>query len=66
MGMVTARKIDDLEKEIQSLRSLVMFGEDALLERKLVSLKGMGKLLVSEKELDQFLAQAKKSIFKGA
>lgn len=64
--MVTARKIDDLEKEIQSLRSLVMFGEDALLERKLVSLKGMGKLLVSEKELDQFLAQAKKSIFKGA
>ena len=64
--MVTTRKIDDLEKEIRSLKSLVLFGEDALLERKLVSLRGMGKLLVSEKELEQFLTQARKSFFKGA
>jgi hypothetical protein len=64
--MVATRKIDDLEKEIRSLKSLVLFGEDTLLERKLVSLRGLGKLLVSEKEMEQFLAQAKKSLFKGA
>nr|MDO8133838.1 hypothetical protein [Candidatus Njordarchaeum guaymaensis] len=64
--MVTAGKIDVLEKEIRSLTSLVLVGKDALLERKLVSLRGMGKLLVSEKELDQFLMQAKKTLFKDA
>jgi hypothetical protein len=64
--MVATRKIDDLEKEIRSLKSLVLFGEDTLLERKLVSLRGLGKLLVSEKEMEQFLAQARKSLFKGA
>jgi hypothetical protein len=64
--MVTTRKIDDLEKEIRSPKSLFLFGENTLLERKLVSLRGMSKLLVSEKEPEQFLAQAKKTIFKDA
>ena len=64
--MVATRKIDDLEKEIRDLRSLILFREDTLIKRKLVSLRGMGKLLVSEKELEQFMEQASKSLFKGA
>ncbi len=63
--MVATRKMDELEKEIRNLRSLVLFREDALLEKKLVSLRGMGKLLVPEKELEESIGQARKSLFKG-
>ena len=42
-----------------------IFREDTLVKRKLVSLRGMGKLLVSEKELEQFAGQARESLLKG-
>jgi hypothetical protein len=62
-----AKRLDELEKEIESLKALMLFGEDALLEKKqLVSLRNMGKLLVSEKDLERAINGAKKSLFAGA
>jgi hypothetical protein len=42
-GMEIAEK---LEKDIQNLRALVLFESDTLYEKKLISLRGMGKILV--------------------
>jgi hypothetical protein len=60
-----AEKFEELEKDIQNLRALVLFKNDALCEKKLVSLRGMGKILVSEKELDEAIEKAKQSLFCG-
>lgn len=43
----------------------MLFENDALCEKKLVSLRGMGKVLVSEKELDEAIEEAKQSLFCG-
>ncbi|MDY6985945.1 MAG: hypothetical protein SVE93_06050 [Candidatus Thermoplasmatota archaeon] len=62
-----AKKLDELEKEIESLKALMLFREDTLLEKKqLVSLRNMSRLLVSEKDLEKAIDRAKKSLFAGA
>ena len=58
-------EINELKKEIQSLKDIVLFGKDDLIEKRLVSLRGMGRLLVSESELNEAIERAKKSVFKG-
>lgn len=64
--MEVAKKLEELEREVQNLRGLVLFERNALFEKKLVSLRGMGKLLVSEDELELAMEKAKKSIFAGS
>lgn len=63
--MEIAIELEELKKEIQSLRGLILFGKDELLEKRLVSLRGMGRLLVSEDELEEAIKRAKKSVFAG-
>ena len=63
--MDTAKKLEELEKDIQNLKALMLFKNDALCEKKLVSLRGMGKVLLSEKELDESIEKAKHSVFRG-
>lgn len=58
-------EIKELKKEIQSLKDMVLFGKDDLIEKRLVSLRGMGKLSVSESELNEAIDRVKKSVFKG-
>jgi hypothetical protein len=57
--METAKRLEELERNIQNLKALMLFKNDALCEKKLVSLRGMGKVLVSEKELDEAIEKAK-------
>ncbi|HDL15659.1 MAG TPA: hypothetical protein ENH28_05870 [Euryarchaeota archaeon] len=59
------KKIEDLEREIHNLKSLVLVRENAFFEKKLVSLRGIGKLSVSEDELEEAIEKAKKSLFAG-
>ncbi|MBU7024420.1 MAG: hypothetical protein HXS40_09670 [Theionarchaea archaeon] len=63
--MEIAEKLEKLEKDIQDLRALVLLGNDALYEKKLVSLRGMGKILVSEEELNESIEKARHSLFRG-
>jgi hypothetical protein len=63
--MEIEKKLEELEKDIQNLKALVLFENDVLCEKKLVSLRGMGKILVSEKELDEAIEEAKHSVFRG-
>ena len=63
--MEVAEKLEKLEEEIRNLRALVLFESDTLFEKELISLRGMGKRLVSEKELDEAIKDAKKSLFHG-
>jgi hypothetical protein len=63
--MEATKKLEELEREVQTLRSLVLLERDALFEKKLVSLRGMGRLLVSEDELERAVEEAKKSVFAG-
>ncbi len=63
--MEIARKLEELEKDIQNLKALVLFENDALCEKKLTSLRGMGKILVSEKELNEAIEKAKHSVSRG-
>lgn len=53
-------KLNKIEEEIQRLRILVMSSYQ--IPKKLVSLKGMGKLLVSEKELEKSIREAKMTL----
>lgn len=55
-------KLNKLENEIDDLKLLVGASTK---QKKLVSLKGMAKLLVSEKELDEAIEEAQKSLTKG-
>jgi len=59
------KKIEELEKDIQNLKALVLFKDDTLFEKKLVSLRGMGEVHVSEKEIDKAIEEAKRSLFHG-
>ena len=59
------KKIEELEKDIQNLKALVLFKDDTLFEKKLVSLRGMGEVQVSEKEIDKAIEEAKRSLFHG-
>ncbi len=60
------KKIEDLEKEVLELKSLILLKENGVFDKKIVSLRGMGKLLVSEDELEKAIEEAKKSLFTGA
>ncbi len=64
--MQMAIEIKEIKKEIQSLKEIVMSGKDDLIEKRLVSLRGMGRLLVSESELEEAIGRAKKSVFRGS
>jgi hypothetical protein len=57
------KKLEELEREIKTLKSLMLLERDELFEKELVSLRGMGKLIVSEEELDEAIKKAKKSLF---
>lgn len=63
--METARRLEDLEKEIQRLKGLLLLEKDTVAEKKIISLRGMGKLLVSEDELEEAIENAKRSLFSG-
>jgi len=64
--METARRLEELEKELQSLKGLLLLERAAVAEKKIMSLRGMGKLLVSEDELEATIDNAKRSLFSGA
>ena len=57
--MEAIKKLEELEKEVKNLRGLVLFERDALLEKKLVSLRGKGKLTVSKEKLEEALERSK-------
>jgi hypothetical protein len=61
--MEIKRKLEDIEKGIEDLKILLLFKDDVLYEKKLVSLQGMGKILVTEKEMEIAIKEAKTSIF---
>ncbi|MEK6681326.1 MAG: hypothetical protein AABY79_05100 [Nitrospirota bacterium] len=56
-------KITELEEGIHDLKTIVEIKKTV--KPKIVSLKGMGKLLVSEVDLEKAIEQAKKSLSKG-
>ena len=60
-----AKKLEELEKDIQDLKTLVLSEENESPEKELISLRGIGKALVSEKKLDEAIKEAKKSLFHG-
>ncbi|MBE8540565.1 hypothetical protein [Geoglobus acetivorans] len=57
------RRLELLEREIRDLKSLIFSKEDPALEKKLVSLRGMGKPLAEDDEIENAIEEAKKSIF---
>ncbi len=63
--MEIERKLENIEKSIEDLKMLVLFKDDTLYEKKVVSLRGMGKILVSKEEMDEAIKKAKKSLFQG-
>ena len=62
--MEIAKKLEELEKDVQDLK-LILSENNESLERELISLRGIGKALVSEKKLDKAIEKAKKSLFHG-
>ena len=54
------KELKEIKQEIKNLKILLAFHEPF----KLVSLRGMGKLLVSEHELEDSIEEAKRSLFK--
>ncbi|HDN83158.1 MAG TPA: hypothetical protein ENG50_02205 [Candidatus Altiarchaeales archaeon] len=55
------KELKGIKQEIKNLKILLAFHEQPF---KLVSLRGMGKLLVSEHELEDSIEEAKRSLFK--
>lgn len=55
-------ELKKIEDEIQGLKVLIL--QTYQMPIQLVSLRGMGKLLVSEEELEKSIKEAKKSLFK--
>ena len=58
-------KICTIEKELASVKQMLN-GKINNSKPKTVSLKGIAKALVSDEELDQAIAKAKRSVFSGA
>jgi|GEM_PF-1686776 hypothetical protein len=56
-------RLNNLENEILGLKHLIYGKMHKKIKRK--SLEGMGKLLVSEEELEKSIEEAKKSLVKG-
>jgi len=63
--MQVEEKLEKIEKELQNLKALVIFGRDTLVEKKPVSLRGICRILVSDDELEKAVEEAKKSVFSG-
>ncbi len=61
--MQIEERLERIEKELQSLKMLVIFGADTLIEKKPISLRGMCRILVSEEELERSIEMAKRSLF---
>ena len=57
-------ELKEIKSEIQNLKVLIL--QTYQIPKQLVSLRGMGKLLVSEDELEKSIKDAKKSLFKYA
>ena len=57
-------ELEEIKNEIQNLKVLIL--QTHKIPKQLVSLRGMGKLLVSEEELEKSIEEAKKSLFKHA
>lgn len=57
MSSAIHQRLDEIEKEVKSLKNLLKK------KSKIVSLRGMGKLKVSEKELEAAITEAKKATF---
>lgn len=62
--MRVEERLDKIERELQDLKSLLVSERNSLTRRKPVSLRGMGKILVSEDELEKSIESAKKSVFR--
>ncbi len=58
-----AKRMEALERKTQKLKSPPFLKEELVLEKRLVSLRGLGKLLVSENELEDAIDKAEISIF---
>ncbi|OQX53675.1 MAG: hypothetical protein B5M48_02780 [Candidatus Omnitrophica bacterium 4484_213] len=56
-------KLNEIKSEIESLKILIL--ERYQVPKQWISLRGMGKVLVSENELEYSIKKAKKSLFKG-
>lgn len=57
-------ELEEIKNEIKSLKILII--ESRQTPKQIVSLRGMGKLLVGEEELGISIKEAKKSMFKSA
>ncbi len=55
-------KLNEIESEIESLKILIL--ERYQIPKQWISLRGMGKILGSEQELEHSIKEAKKSLFK--
>lgn len=58
------KKLSNIEKEIQLIKLLVLFRSDYIAKPRLISFRGMAKLLVSEEELMKSIEEAKVLLFK--
>jgi len=61
----TGEKNGYCKENSQDLKTLVLSEENESPEKELISLRGIGKALVSEKKLDEAIKEAKKSLFHG-
>jgi len=57
-------ELEEIKNEIRSLKILIIQSRQT--PKQIVSLRGMGKLLVNKKELEISIKEAKKSVFKPA
>lgn len=63
--MEIEERLNNIEKELENIKALILFKKDLIEGKRPVSLRGLGKILVSEEELDKSIEIAKKSIFSG-
>jgi len=57
------KRLDNIENEIEELKTLVIFRASYGMKTKLVSFRGMAKQLVSDRELKESIEKAKHSLF---
>ena len=63
--MEIEKNLEELEKDIQDLKTLMLTEDNKSPEKELISLRGIGKPLFSEEKLDETIKEAKKSLFHG-
>lgn len=59
-----AKKVKNLENEVNRLKDIILFRSEPLAKPTLVSFRGMAKSLVSVDELEKAIEGAKSAIFK--